>query len=314
VALGAVFLAAAGPSRGGGGTGPATAPAGDRPAGAASSRPAAPSGYVGSEDCQECHAKQQASILDSPHRLLFTDRHLPPRKQGCEGCHGPSQAHQEGDPKVVKTGVDFKTARASEVSRACLACHRDERLASFRAGSHATADMSCTSCHSIHGRGGDKSLRKAETRLCLSCHKAQRAQMNLPSHHPVREGKMSCGGCHDPHAAGKGMLKGETLNETCNRCHQEFSGPFAFEHSPVAASCATCHRPHGSVVKTLLTQQEPGLCFKCHRNPHVGFLRVGAGEGLSLVNRRLARGLEYQQCSYCHSKIHGSDEVHTFTN
>lgn len=300
---------------------PARASATGAPAAAAVAAPEtaakpASGGFVGSGDCKECHGPQHAAVMDGPHRALFlTKKSRTPDRVGCEACHGPASAHVEGDQDKVYPPNTFKLMKPAAINAVCLSCHKtNEALAEVRSGPHAGAGLSCVSCHSAHGGIKSASLKKNQTDLCLSCHKAQRAQMNLPSHHPVREGKMSCNGCHNPHGGSARLLKQETVNETCVQCHQQYAGPFTFEHAPVALDCLTCHRPHGSVQRILLNQQQPSLCFKCHRNPHVGFLRVGAGEGLARTPRRLARGLEYQQCSYCHPKIHGSNEVPTFTN
>ena len=40
--------------------------------------------------------------------------------------------------------------------------------------------------------------RTKET-VCYECHADVRGQFNLPSHHPVPEGRMTCIQCHPPH-------------------------------------------------------------------------------------------------------------------
>jgi predicted CXXCH cytochrome family protein len=46
--------------------------------------------------------------------------------------------------------------------------------------------------------------RERANERCLTCHQTQRAQMSLPYHHPLREGKMGCVDCHNPHGGPAG--------------------------------------------------------------------------------------------------------------
>jgi len=89
--------------------------------------------------------------------------------------------------------------------------------------------------------------RVAEPYICYNCHKAQQVQVKMPSHHPIPENKMQCSSCHNPHGGPNGMLKEESVNETCFKCHAEKEGPFTFDHPAVSENCTNCHNPHGSV-------------------------------------------------------------------
>lgn len=126
---------------------------------------------------------------------------------------------------------------------------------------------------------------------CLGCHQAQRAQMQLPYHHPLREGKMVCVDCHDPHGGPAGNnLRTVSVNQLCLGCHSQYRGPFMYQHPPVTESCLNCHTPHGSPNTNLLSVSEPALCLQCHAGHH-------NGAGLPLMDR----------CTNCHGSIHGSD-------
>ena len=141
--------------------------------------------------------------------------------------------------------------------------------------------------------------RSAEPYTCYNCHKAQQVQVKMPSHHPIIENKMKCSDCHNPHGGPTGMLKAESVNETCFKCHAEKLGPFTFEHPPVSEDCSTCHNPHGSVRNNLLVQSEPFLCVKCHTAPHSRSGTLGNPGAMAQY---------YSECTDCHNQVHGSDE------
>ncbi|MEK7232903.1 MAG: cytochrome c3 family protein [Elusimicrobiota bacterium] len=162
-------------------------------------------------------------------------------------------------------------------------------------------------CHSVHEGAGRTSLKdnavfeeRVQTETCLKCHKKQKADMRLASHHPLPEGKMACVSCHNPHGGIEGNLKADSSEELCARCHVEKVGPFANEHPPVADSCLNCHLPHGSANDKLLKQAPPYLCVSCHKFPHTTTLNGFTGVSLS---REEQRG----SCMDCPKEIHGSD-------
>ena len=74
------------------------------------------------------------------------------------------------------------------------------------------------------------------------------------------------------------MIKADSVNELCYKCHTEKRGPFLFEHAPVREDCVSCHEPHGSNHKRLLVQKLPNLCWNCHLT---GSGHFGSGDNLS---------------------------------
>ncbi len=81
---------------------------------------------------------------------------------------------------------------------------------------------------------------------------------------PLREGKMTCTSCHNPHGTvTPSLLRENSLNDTCYRCHTEKRGPFLWTHPPVQESCANCHNPHGSNHESMLIIANPRLCQQC---------------------------------------------------
>jgi DmsE family decaheme c-type cytochrome len=143
------------------------------------------------------------------------------------------------------------------------------------------------------------------------------AEIRFPSHHPVAEGAMDCVTCHDPHADRRVSLGAN--EERCAGCHQDYMGPWLFEHPPVAEDCTTCHRPHGAVSDHLLDTPQPMLCLSCHtladefhHDPFAsGILSnrtiteddpMNPGEPVSELEARTY----LRRCTDCHSAIHGS--------
>ncbi len=138
------------------------------------------------------------------------------------------------------------------------------------------------------------------------------AKSNFPSHHPVKEGKMSCGDCHNPHGE---LNTAERTNDLCLDCHSRYQGPFVFGHAPVEDDCTICHDPHGSVANNLLVQNEPFLCLQCHEG-HFHLLRKGnvpdatSDAATIAANPHGAEGFQMSfgtKCTTCHAVVHGSD-------
>lgn len=264
--------------------------------------------------CASCHEEYHTSVAPTPHGAKND-------AQGsmCQSCHGDATAHVK-DPSVKPDNKMAKSVPAAEKDAACMTCHAGNRhLAFWEAGKHAKNDVSCASCHSIHGKsaapsagGFTTSQRVLEADMCGTCHKQVRAATNKLSHHPIPEGKVKCSDCHNPHGAlSPAMVKHETVNQQCYSCHAEKRGPFIFGHAPVEENCLSCHTPHGSAHGKLLTEKVPNLCQDCHvtgRHPTAfygslqGWNRPDGTPNPSVSNRFVARG-----CLNCHNAIHGTN-------
>ena len=135
-----------------------------------------------------------------------------------------------------------------------------------------------------------------EPDTCFQCHKDRRAQMFRSSHMPLREGKITCSDCHNPHgSATEALLKEDSINENCYKCHAEKRGPFLFEHAPVRENCLNCHEAHCSINEYSLKLSRPRLCFECH----------GFGHGPTAgINSPYTMG---RACQNCHTQIHGTN-------
>jgi DmsE family decaheme c-type cytochrome len=248
---------------------------------------AAPGDYVGSAVCTTCHDQSARQ-----HGKLGV---------GCETCHGAGKAHVQGSGDKAKI-FNPANGTAKEVDARCLKCHAGEH-ADYDRSPHAKADLSCVSCHSIHG-GSDPehSLKAPQPALCFQCHSAVQPQFSLPSHHKVNEGVVKCTGCHDPHAPMPGMKSRNmaSQNAVCAKCHTDKAGPFEYEHPVVKLEgCTSCHSPHGSQNAHLLNVSSANaMCMQCHT-----MASMSAGRGRS-AHSQMSKDVA---CTSCHTSIHGSN-------
>ena len=238
---------------------------------------------LGSEICRDCHASYDDHFVGGgPHR-------------DCESCHGPAQLH-------------VHTARASDIRHPgvtdCAACHQigSRTLLGWTTSPHARNEVLCSDCHDTHNRQ-PKYVRTTDataaatiadadpaTRMCVACHAETRAQLDLPSHHPIREGMLGCTDCHDPHESRRRTLGAATRR--CLACHQEQAGPWVYEHPPVNEDCGYCHAPHGASADNLLETGQPASCIACHSLPIAGAIHQPYAFTTA--------------CTDCHNAVHGS--------
>ncbi len=266
---------------------------------------------VGSETCAACHADVAKNFQHAYHA-----------QQGvkCEDCHGNGSLHVDGGGDTSRI-FRFEKSSSTNANGVCLTCHaQDKSTRHWQSGAHAANGVRCIDCHEIHSgdvrtaqrdtprfdtttRGAQHvssispetnalvEARSVTNAACLRCHQTERAQLSMPYHHPLGEGKMSCMDCHDAHGGNAGNnLKTANVNELCLTCHAQYRGPFAYQHPSVTESCLNCHLPHGSPNTNLLTLSEPALCLQCHAGHH-------NGANLPLDDR----------CTNCHDSIHGTD-------
>jgi predicted CXXCH cytochrome family protein len=266
---------------------------------------------VGTDTCTSCHADAAKNFQHAFHKQQGLE---------CEDCHGNGSLHVDAGGDVTKI-ISFWKRPAQTANGVCLGCHaREEKVRYWMGGSHSAHHLRCVDCHQVHDRAlaaaSENRMRfdtatqgalaaasvspetnvilrsRSETNdACLKCHETQRAQLSMPYHHPLREGKMSCVDCHDPHGGRAGNnLRTANVNQLCLGCHAQYRGPFSYQHPPVSENCLNCHNSHGSPNTNLLSVSEPALCLQCHSGHH-------NGAGLPLAAR----------CTNCHGSIHGTD-------
>jgi len=225
--------------------------------------------YIGSKECEQCHEEIYRGFATADHARLIAQG---PNAvgAGCESCHGPASLHSQSGGEV-KPPYSFSSGRPQTTS--------------------------------FGARLAVPPARAPET-VCFQCHADVRGQFNLPSHHPVPEGKMSCRECHPPHK-GSIQIGGGTAklseNESCLRCHAAQGGLHVFEHEALREGCTICHTAHGSVNAKMLTVRDANLCMKCH------FQQVSGGKiliGGSDHTLRVQQGTCWT--AGCHEAIHGS--------
>ncbi|MBF0538367.1 MAG: DmsE family decaheme c-type cytochrome [Nitrospirae bacterium] len=268
-------------------------------------------GYVGSETCKGCHPTQYETYKSSVHSKKSVKG--PGSADACETCHGAGAKHVE---KGGGRGVDIFTFVGKKIdpkvkTSKCLACHAENKSQAFWDMSrHSREDVSCDKCHNPHS-GKDKFLRKAQPDICFECHKDIKAETNKQSHHPIKEGKVLCNDCHDAHGEfGTKMLRADSINELCYKCHAEKRGPFMWEHPPVAENCLACHTPHGSNHSRLLTLRPAVLCKDCHDSTGHGNAPYGnTGSFANTTPANIGNTLKFdlRACVNCHVNIHGSN-------
>ena len=225
--------------------------------------------YIGSKECEQCHEKIYRDFATADHaRLIAEGRNA--LNAGCESCHGPCSIHSESGGEV-KPPFGFAAGRPTANSFGARLVVNPERSKEI---------------------------------ACFQCHADVRGQFDLPSHHPVPEGKMTCIDCHPPHKGqayrGGGMaLLSE--NENCFRCHAQQRGPYVFEHEASREGCTVCHTAHGSVNAKLLTVRDSNLCMKCHFQQLSGGRLLIGGSDHTL---RVQQGTCWT--AGCHEAVHGS--------
>jgi DmsE family decaheme c-type cytochrome len=269
------------------------------PIGPRRTQPIADVSRVGAEECDSCHEDVEGHDKIAGYHA------------DCEACHGGGSLHARSEePAEIRYPSNAD----------CLACHAPSRNThlSWGSGEHSRAGLLCSDCHDPHDpakqhlRASENALFAnidAASGLCVSCHEDVAAKLAFPSHHPVREGAMSCLGCHDPHEDRR--VSFGDRNQLCARCHQDYVGPWAYEHEPVAEDCGLCHDPHGAVADDLLATIQPVLCLGCHTMNdfahHGQFTATGIPGNTqgSPITTREARSL-LDRCTDCHGAIHGS--------
>lgn len=213
----------------------------------------------------------------------------------CAACHTVT------DPKHLADGG--KNNVKFPASENCESCHKsnDHKRMNWSFSAHKRAQVQCRDCHGMHSPKQPKvsnlGLWKSDSQsaVCMDCHQDVAARLNMPSHHPVKEGALTCVSCHDPHNGKKTDLVHK--NDQCYTCHQAVRGPKVFEHVPVVEDCTTCHNPHGTPNRRLLNLSQPMQCLQCHSMALVTHPQT-AGSKIS--------GVALRNCTSCHGAIHGS--------
>lgn len=288
--------------------------AGTIPANAADSAIAASRTLEKDKVCTECHDESEIK----PVLAMYKTRHgvkADSRTPGCQTCHGASDAHVKNPAgTAIRPAVDITFGAKSKTSpqaqnEACVGCHQSGKRIHWAGSAHQSRDVACTSCHDVHTHSDKVMTKTTQSEVCFTCHKEQRALIDRPSRHPVKEGKVACSDCHNPHgSAGPSLMVRDNVVDTCYTCHMEKRGPFVRSHQPVQEDCSICHNPHGTTAPNLLKTRSPFLCQQCHEpTSHRG--NVASLTGTSTSANTVARG-----CLNCHTQIHGTNNPANISN
>ena len=257
--------------------------------------------YASDDVCQTCHQELwEKHFQSTPHRALLSGG-----QHGCQGCHGPAQAHVDSGGDKTKI-VRFESLTPAESSAICTKCHQASlETQNFSKSEHLANGVACTSCHDPHNSADVNFLLKAkQTDLCFSCHKTKQAEFARPYRHRVDSGLIQCSDCHNPHGTQTGGQLRTAAGQfaICTKCHADKMGPFVFEHAPMKTgeSCVYCHTPHGSTNPRLLAVNNISfLCLRCHTTNN-----VGQAPGVPSFHNLSTK---YTACTMCHTQIHGSN-------
>jgi DmsE family decaheme c-type cytochrome len=270
--------------------------------------PLTTTGAPSTDLCVDCHDGIVEDFATTPHGVYMSAK----EGVGCESCHGAATTHiEEGDSEAI-----INPARHDQFGgkALCLTCHTDHSFDDWAGSAHNSADVTCADCHTVHA-SADKPGHKRPTDACVTCHGEVKAEMMMPSHHPIGEGALDCVDCHNPHGGDLNFVQNSIATERCLNCHAEKEGPFVYEHAPVQEDCMICHTPHGSVADNLLKQSEPALCLNCHPMHFHATVEGWDGDfAVPLAPERAGtstpEGWKYgmlTKCTQCHTAIHGTD-------
>lgn len=255
-------------------------------------------------ECASCHDKAGASHPFHPE-IARTEGKKEQATVGCADCHGSHEITSVKDP-----GFRFTSGRQAE---ACGSCH-DEIKAHFLASEHGKALASgakpspdCLSCHKNAVTSGSglepAALKRAQERLCLSCHLKNKSVMDRVS---ASAGFIAA---YEQSVHGLALLRGNALAPTCVDCHGAHDEQHGFSTSSfvnkmrVQQVCARCHPAeerafadsvHGIAVRKGIA--DAPACTDCH----------GEHSILSPKNpnsRVAATNVSAQVCTPCHGSL-----------
>ena len=132
------------------------------------------SGYVGSNVCRTCHADIWLNFYKNPHYKSIASGKESPERTGCEGCHGPAQAHVAagGGKDTIPRAFSLMTTEAGAGHLSHLPCGRRLQGQHPPLGTHSER-------RGLHQLPLDSPLPDAQI---SARQEAERAVLHLPRH------------------------------------------------------------------------------------------------------------------------------------
>lgn len=276
------------------------------------------SGVVPNDVCESCHGDGTAHMeAGGDTEQIFVPRGLT-GADSCLVCHAATTVHRatrtaarsNRQPAAAPLSADqAETLEANPPAPEAMAALAMANASNRGTGVHANSDqVNCLTCHSIHSAEArsPQLLVSRELEVCSTCHSTKAASFRAnPFAHRVGRGGMECSSCHDPHAPrGRENFRSAAGTDLpCLNCHTEKKGPFVFPHNAgTVGDCTSCHAPHGSPNPKQLTRATVAqLCMECHSPITPDTL---GSQPPSFHNLLLPR---YQNCTSCHTAVHGSN-------
>ena len=164
----------------------------------------------------------------------------------------------------------------------------------------------CSACHTVMKQVSRKAIEdRVRAGHLLPVSQGPAHGEFFSSHMVARQGKITCSNCHNSHGSfTEAMLRENSVNDNCYKCHAEKRGPFLWDHHPVRENCLNCHEAHGSTKQAMLKVQPPKLCAECHgfdqRHRSAGFGRTADSSSTrdaSIAIRRFMARTTHRACS-----------------
>ncbi|HHI78644.1 MAG TPA: hypothetical protein ENK02_01545 [Planctomycetes bacterium] len=252
---------------------------------------------AGVQACLGCHISKKANLEAGPHRILLTKAFKD--RGGCEACHGKGSGHVQGlgDPLEIS-----RPDRAPDGLETCLSCHKGVDPVAFHwkgrksplIGSPKGKVMTCTTCHSVHGRalvgprGPQLPAPQPSPLSCLGCHAPASGHLRGSVHEGLLGAARGCVGCHpggEEHAWSGGRPElvfrhgGKPVaaqNRTCLNCHggkAKICGFSSGLHAREGVGCLSCHSPTPAKDPRERKRAQQKRCGSCHPGVRLAFAK-----------------------------------------
>jgi len=224
-------------------------------------------------------------------------------EKACTVCHALINEHFSHTSHAKAFRLNPRNEREGRV---CEACHGPGSL-------HVKNPTDKTTLIGFTRRSGTPV--EVMNGQCLGCHPGgPRIHWSGSIH---ESSQLACSDCHNPMAkfSREGLLRRESVVETCYGCHQQQRAEFRRRsHMPLPEgkmSCSDCHNPHGSVARPLLQADTVNaVCYRCHAEKRGPFIWEHAPVRENCLNCHVPHGSNHDKlltsarpflCQQCHA-------------